>query len=50
MNYDVSVTWMPPPGSIQGCPPGLEYLSHLDQVVIKQEASLIEGKEAVQSA
>ena len=34
---------MPAPGSILGCPPGLEYLAQLDQVLIKQEASLLEG-------
>ncbi|XP_070182216.1 phospholipid scramblase 2-like [Littorina saxatilis] len=34
--------WMPAPTGITGCPPGLEYLSQLDQVICKQETSMME--------
>lgn len=35
--------WAPPPQSVPGCPPGLEYLTTLDQVVIKQQIELLEA-------
>lgn len=34
--------WMQPPAPVPGCPPGMEYLSHLDQIMIKQETSFME--------
>lgn len=36
--------WAPAPGTIAGCPQGLEYLSQIDHVVIKQQVDLIEGR------
>ena len=35
--------WMPAPQAIAGCPPGLEYLSQLDQVLIHQQVELLEA-------
>ncbi|KAL5014508.1 hypothetical protein ScPMuIL_008778 [Solemya velum] len=34
--------WMQPPTGPPGCPPGLEYLTQLDQLVIMQQVSLME--------
>ena len=34
--------WMPQVAAIQGCPPGLEYLTQLDQVWVKQTKDLLE--------
>ncbi|KAJ8320466.1 hypothetical protein KUTeg_002053 [Tegillarca granosa] len=31
------------PQSIPGCPPGLEYLTTLDQVIVKQHKDLLEA-------
>ncbi|NWI85712.1 PLS1 scramblase, partial [Pitta sordida] len=36
------VIWMPIPPSIPNCPPGLEYLTQIDQVLIHQEIELLE--------
>ena len=37
--------WMPPPGGAPpGCPPGLEYLTMVDQLIVKQQIELLEGK------
>ncbi|XP_046362053.1 phospholipid scramblase 1-like isoform X1 [Haliotis rufescens] len=41
-NQNQEVTWMPAVGHIQDCPPGLEYLSQLDQILIEQQVNLIE--------
>jgi len=35
--------WMNKPQPIAGCPPGLEYLTTLDQVVVKQHKDLLEA-------
>lgn len=35
--------WMPIPGSIPGCPPGLERLTLVDKVIVQQKASLLEA-------
>jgi len=32
-----------PPAPIPGCPPGLEYLAMLDQVLVRQQIELLEG-------
>lgn len=33
------------PPSIPGCPPGLEYLTQINQLQVKQQMELLEGKE-----
>lgn len=35
--------WMMKPPPIPGCPPGLEYLTTLDQVIVKQQKDLLEA-------
>ena len=35
--------WIAPVEAIPGCPPGLEYLTALDQIVVKQEFELLGG-------
>ncbi|XP_068136857.1 phospholipid scramblase 2-like [Hyperolius riggenbachi] len=35
--------WMPTPPTIPNCPPGLEYLSQIDQVLIHQQVELLEA-------
>lgn len=35
--------WMPMPESIPGCPPGLEYLTYLDQLLVHQQVELFEA-------
>ncbi|OPL21234.1 hypothetical protein AM593_09544, partial [Mytilus galloprovincialis] len=34
--------WMPAVGASAGCPSGLEYLTQIDSVIIKQQVDLIE--------
>ena len=36
------VEWMPPPQGIANCPPGLEYLTQIDQVLVHQQVELWE--------
>lgn len=37
------VQWMPPPQeTIPGCPPGLEYLTQIDQLLVHQQIELLE--------
>ena len=38
-----------PPGYQPGLPAGLEYLTHLDQVIVKQQIELLEGNITVTS-
>ncbi|XP_078483076.1 phospholipid scramblase 1-like [Ciona intestinalis] len=35
--------WMEMPASVPGCPPGLEYLTQLDQVLIQQQVEIFEA-------
>lgn len=39
-----AVTWMNRPTVAAGCPPGLEYLASIDQLVVKQQIELMECK------
>lgn len=38
------IPWMPAPQAPSGCPPGLEYLSQIDQLLVHQQVELLEGK------
>jgi len=35
--------WMQRPQGVPGCPPGLEYLCQVDQLLVKQQVELLEG-------
>ena len=36
--------WMPMPQGIVGCPPGLEYLTHIDNILVHQLTTRFDGK------
>ncbi|XP_053315580.1 phospholipid scramblase 2-like [Spea bombifrons] len=38
-----AAAWMPAPPTIPNCPPGLEYLSQIDQLLIHQQVELLEA-------
>ena len=40
---DVAGQWMERPQGIPVCPPGLEYLCYIDQLLVKQQVELFEG-------
>ena len=35
---------MPVPEAVPGCPPGLEYLTQIDQLLVNQQVELLECK------
>lgn len=37
------INWMQAPPVPENCPPGLEYLTQIDQLLIKQQVELLEG-------
>ncbi|XP_035676334.1 phospholipid scramblase 1-like isoform X3 [Branchiostoma floridae] len=37
------MTWMPVPQAPPGCPPGLEYMTQIDQLLVKQQVELLEA-------
>ena len=45
MNMQPQQQWAPPPQAQAppNCPPGLEYLLHVDQLLIKQQVELLEA-------
>ena len=40
---DAEGNWMPAPVGVPVCPPGLEYLTMIDQLIIHQKVELLEG-------
>lgn len=38
------VMWMARPEPIPGCPPGLEYLTSVDQLLVKQQIEILESE------
>ena len=40
-----NIPWMPAPQAHTGCPPGLEYLTQIDQLLVHQQVELLEGNE-----
>ena len=44
------VVWMPPPQAIANCPPGLEYLTQIDQILVHQQVELWEVVTGYQTA
>ena len=38
------LVWMPAVAPQPNCPPGMEYLTQLDQVLIQQETHMLEGQ------
>lgn len=38
------VQWMARPAGIPGCPPGLEYLTQIDQLLVHQQVEMMECK------
>ncbi|KAJ8048525.1 Phospholipid scramblase 1 [Holothuria leucospilota] len=37
-----AVQWIPTPATITGCPPGLEYMCQLDQILVYQQVEILE--------
>ena len=38
------VWMMPPPAAPPNCPPGLEYMTQIDQLLVKQQIELLESE------
>ncbi len=43
LNFFSAAPWMTAPQGPPNCPPGLEYLTQIDQVLIHQQIELLEG-------
>ncbi|XP_068135347.1 phospholipid scramblase 2-like isoform X2 [Hyperolius riggenbachi] len=43
MGHGRQAQWMPTPPTIPNCPPGLEYLSQIDHILIHQQVELLEA-------
>ena len=42
------IPWMPAPQAPADCPPGLEYLTQIDQLLVHQQVELLEGNERIE--
>lgn len=47
--YNVLGGWMNMPQGPPNCPPGLEYLTMIDQLLVHQKVEILEGKHCSQS-
>ena len=45
----LTAQWMAPPQAPPNCPPGLEYLALVDQLLVQQKTELLEGEFYTQS-
>jgi len=44
MQMQPVVQWMAPPAPVPGIPPGLEYLTQIDQLLVHQQIEIMESK------
>ena len=44
LGQNTEVWMMPPPAAPPNCPPGLEYMTQIDQLLVKQQIELLESK------
>ena len=47
LDHSAQVQWMAAPEQVSGCPPGLEYLTQIDQLLVNQQIELLEGKQTL---